>query len=404
MNDMSSSPRPLGRHQDRIAAVHAEATAWRRDIHAHPEIGFEEHRTSALIQEKLKEFGVDEILTGLGRTGVVGIVHGRAKGKMIGLRTDIDALPMQERTGLPHASTIPGKMHACGHDGHTAMLLATAKILAETRDFAGSVALIFQPAEEGGGGGREMVEDGMFDKAPCETVWGLHNMPDQPLGTFTALPGPTMAGIDYFDIAFEGQGTHAGVPHAGVDTVLTAAHFVTTVQSIPARNLSPFEAVTVGISMIKGSDAYVVMGDRAVVGGSVRFFSDAARDKTEARLRRLAGSVAEAFDCEAVVDYRRNYPPCINPEAEAEIAAGVAETVVGEAQVSRTAEPCMAGEDFAFMLNARPGHYIWMGTGSEDHVSGRLHYPDYDFNDASIPLGVAYWLALVDRLLPVDAA
>ncbi len=400
MNAHAPSAAPRSRHHNRIAAIHEDATAWRRDLHAHPETGFEERRTSALIQEKLREFGVDEVITGLGRTGVVGIIHGREKGPMIGLRTDIDALPMQERTGLPHASTHEGKMHACGHDGHTAMLLATAKILAETRDFAGSVALIFQPAEEGGGGGREMVVDGLFDRADCQSVWGLHNWPDLPLGTFCALTGPTMAGIDYFDIAFEGQGTHSGVPHAGVDTVLAAAHFVTAVQSIPGRNVSSHKAVVVGVSMFKGSDAHVVMTDRAVLGGSVRFFDAEARDITERRLRRLAESTAEAFDAKAVIDYRRNYPPCLNPAAESDLAASVAQEVVGEAQVLREHEPCMAGEDFAFMLNERPGHYIWMGTAAPDHRSGALHYPDYDFNDAAIPHGVSYWLALVDRLLP----
>lgn len=397
-----NAPFQQSRHHNLIMDVHAAATEWRRDIHAHPEVGFEEHRTAALIVERLREFGVDEIIEGLGRTGVVGIVKGRAPGPMIGLRCDIDALPMQERTGLPYASTNTGKMHACGHDGHTAMLLATAKVLAETRDFAGSVALIFQPAEEGGGGGREMVVEGLFDKAPCETVWGLHNMPDQPLGTFTSLTGGAMAGIDYFDIAIEGQGTHAGVPHAGVDTVLAAAHLVVAAQSIVGRNLSPFQAATIGISMFKGSDAYVVMGDRAVLGGSVRYFDMAARDKAEARLRALASSIAEGFGARAVIDYRKNYPPCINPAAEADIAAEVAASVVGPENVEREAEPCMAGEDFAFMLNERPGNYIWMGTGSPDHVSGKLHYPDYNFNDAAIPHGVAYWLALVDRLLPAS--
>ncbi len=388
------------RHHARIAAIHEEATAWRRDLHAHPEIGFEEHRTAKLIEERLRTFGVDEVITGLGRTGVVGIVRGKTDGPMVGLRSDIDALPMQERNEIDHRSTIPGRMHACGHDGHTAMLLAAGKILAETRDFAGSVALIFQPAEEGGGGGREMVVDGLFDRADCASVWGLHNWPELPFGSFCAITGPTMAGIDYFDIAIEGQGTHAGMPHEGVDTVLAAAHLVAAIQSIPGRSVSPHKTATVGVSMFKGSDAYVVMPDRAVIGGSVRYFDDGVRDVAERRLRRLAASTAEAFDANAVIDYRRNYPPCVNPAEETALAAEVAAGLVGADNVLREHEPCMAGEDFAFMLNERPGNYIWMGTGSPSHRSGKLHYPDYDFNDASIPVGVGYWLALVDRLLP----
>jgi amidohydrolase len=397
---MTDSPIPHSRYHNRIASVHEEATAWRRDLHAHPEIGFEEHRTAGIIADRLREFGVDEVITGLGRTGVVGIVRGRGDGPMIGLRSDIDALPMQERGDIPHRSTVPGRMHACGHDGHTAMLLAAGQILAETRDFAGSVALIFQPAEEGGGGGRVMVEDGLFERADCTSVWGLHNWPGLPLGQFCALAGNTMAGIDYFDIAIEGQGTHSGMPHEGVDTVLAAAHLVAAIQSITGRSISPHRTATVGVSMFKGSEAYVVMPDRAVIGGSVRYFDADVRDRIEARLRTLATSVARAFDAEAVIDYRRNYPPTVNPPAEAGIAAEIAESVAGPGSVVREHDPCMAGEDFAFMLNERPGHYIWMGVDEPGHRSGKLHYPDYDFNDAAIPHGVAYWLALVDRLLP----
>ena len=388
------------RHHNRIAALHAEVTAWRRDLHAHPEIGFEERRTAAFVAAKLREFGVDEVIEGIGRTGVVGLIRGRAPGPAIGLRADMDALPMTERTGLPHASTAPGRMHACGHDGHTAMLLGAAKLLAEERDFAGTVAVVFQPAEEGGGGGREMVEDGLIARTGIESVWGLHNWPDLPLGTFASLAGPVMAGIDYFDVAIRGQGTHSGMPHEGADTVLAACHLVTTLQSVPARSLPPTETATLGISMIKGSDAYVVMTEEATLGGSLRWFSEAARDRAEARLRRLAESVAAGFECEAVIDWRRNYPPCLNPAKEAGFAAETAAELVGAANVVTEHPPCMAGEDFSFMLAERPGAYVWMGTGSPDHRSGKLHYPDYDFNDAAIPHGVAYWLALVDRLLP----
>lgn len=388
------------RHHNRISDLHEEITAWRRDLHTHPEIGFEEIRTAGIVAEKLGSFGVDEIITGIATTGVVGIIHGAQDGPMIGLRADMDALPMQEKTDLPWKSVNPGKMHACGHDGHTAMLLGAAKILAETRDFAGSVALIFQPAEEGGGGGGVMVAEGLFERADCQSVWGLHNWPGMPLGQFCALTGPTMAGIDYFDITIRGQGTHAGLPHLGVDTVLAAAHLVTAIQSVPGRNVPPHETATIGVSMFRGSDAYVVMPDEAVIGGSVRYFDAATRDMAEARIRSLAEGIATGFGAEAIIDYRKNYPPTINHAAETDLAAEVASTLVGEAHVTRESVPCMAGEDFAFMLNERPGNYIWMGTDQPGRNNAMVHYPDYDFNDAAIPTGVAYWLGLVDRLLP----
>ena len=390
------------RHDNRIGAINRQVTEWRHDLHANPELGFEEVRTAGIVAEKLRAFGVDDVVTGMGKTGVVGVIRGRSEGPMIGLRADMDALPMQERGDVAYQSRVDGKMHACGHDGHTAMLLGTAKILAETRDFAGSVMVIFQPAEEGGGGGRVMVEDGMFDRFDCETVWGLHNWPDLPLGTFASLDGNVMAGIDYFDIALRGQGTHSGMPHEGIDTVLAAAHIVTALQSVPGRNVSPHETATIGISMFRGSDAYVVMPDEAVIGGSVRYFDAGVRELAEARIRTLATGIAAGFGAEAMIDYRKNYPPVVNPQAEAEIAAAVAGGLVGTDQIIRKHDPCMAGEDFSFMLNARPGNYIWMGTQHPDHPSGKLHYPDYNFNDAAIPIGIGYWLALVDHLLPVN--
>ena len=390
------------RFDNHIGAIHGRVTEWRRDLHAHPELGFEETRTAGLVARSLHEFGVDQVVTGLGKTGVVGLIHGKADGPMIGLRADMDALPMQERADHTYRSTIDGKMHACGHDGHTAMLMGAAKILAETRDFKGSVALIFQPAEEGGGGGRVMVEEGMFDKFDCQTVWGLHNWPDLPLGTFAALDGGTMAGIDYFDIAVRGQGTHSGMPHDGVDTVLAAAHIVTALQSVPGRNVSPHDTATIGISMFRGSDAYVVMPEETVLGGSVRYFDADVRELAEARIRALAHGIASGFGTEAVIDYRRLYPPVVNPKRETAIAADVAGALMGTDQVIRQHQPCMAGEDFSFMMEARPGNYIWMGTAHPDHRSGKLHFPDYNFNDAAIPIGIGYWMALVDRLLPTD--
>lgn len=393
------APHIAHRHQNRIAGVHEEATAWRRDLHAHPEIGFEEVRTSGVVVEKLREFGVDEIITGLARTGVLGIIKGRADGPMIGLRADMDALPMPDHKSVPYRSTIENRMHGCGHDGHTAMLLAAAKILCETRDFAGSVALIFQPAEEGLGGGREMVEDGLFDRAPCESVWGLHNWPGVPLGQFAALTGPVMAGVDYFDIKIRGQGAHAGMPHEGVDTVLAACHIVTAFQSVASRNVPPHEAVAIAVPRIRGATAYHVLPDEAEIGGSVRYFDAGVREVMERRLRALATQIADGFGAEAVIDYRRNYPPTLNPAPEAEIAAEIAGGLVGAENIIREIPPCMAAEDFSFMLNKRPGHYIWMGVDQEGHTDARLHHPDYDFNDAAIPVGIGYWLAVVDRLL-----
>ena len=393
----------ISRFENQIGAIHDQVTEWRRDFHAHPELGFKEIRTAGIVAEELRAFGVDDIAIGLGTTGVVGLIKGKIDGPMIGLRADMDALPMQEQGSHDYRSKTDGKMHACGHDGHTAMLLGTAKILAETRDFAGSVALIFQPGEEGGGGGREMVQEGPFDHFDCETVWGLHNWPDLPFGTFAALDGGVMAGIDYFDITVRGQGTHSGMPHDGVDTVLAAAHIVTALQSVPGRNVSPHETATIGISMFQGSDAYVVMPDEAVLGGSVRYFDAGVRELAEARIRTLANGIASGFGAEAIIDYRKNYPPVVNPERETAIAAKVAASLTGPDNVIRDHDPCMAGEDFSFMLNARPGNYIWMGTKHPDHHSGKLHYPDYNFNDAAIPIGIGYWLALVDRLLPSNA-
>lgn len=397
-----TAPALKSRHHNRITDLHPEITAWRRDLHTHPEIGFQEVRTAGIVADKLKEFGVDEIITGMATTGVVGIIKGDRDGPMIGLRADMDALPMQEHTDVPWKSVNPGAMHACGHDGHTAMLLGAAQILAETRDFAGSVAVIFQPAEEGGGGGGVMVREGLFDRADCQSVWGLHNWPGMPLGQFCALSGPIMAGIDYFDITIKGQGTHAGLPHKGVDTVLAASHLVTAIQSVPGRNVSPHETATIGVSMFKGSDAYVVMPDEAVIGGSVRYFDADTRDMAEARIRSLANGIASGFGAEAIIDYRKNYPPTVNHAAETDIAAQVAGALVGADGVLRESEPCMAGEDFSFMLNARPGNYMWMGTDQPGRTNAMVHYPTYDFNDDAIPLGVGYWLGLVDQLLAKD--
>ncbi len=388
------------RHQNRIMGIEAEATAWRRDLHAHPEIGFEEVRTSGIVAAKLREFGCDEVLTGMARTGVVGIVKGKGEGPMIGLRADMDALPMPDKADVPYRSTFENRAHTCGHDGHTSMLLAAAKILCETRDFRGSVALIFQPAEEGMGGGREMVADGLFRAAPCETVWGLHNWPGAPLGAFTTIDGPIMAGVDYFDIFIRGVGTHAGTPHLGCDTVLAAGAMIGALQSVASRAAPPTEAATISVTRLNAATAYHVIPDETEIGGSLRYVNPALRPVMEAKLKTVAKGVAEAFGGEAAIDYKVNYPPTINPAKEAALARDVAAGMVGARHVSAEAETCMAAEDFSFMLNERPGNYIWMGVDQPGHTAAKLHDPNYDFNDKAIPYGVGYWLSLVDRLLP----
>lgn len=393
---------PHHRHANRIGALLTETTATRRDLHAHPEIGFEEVRSSGIVAEALRAMGCDRVLTGLGRTGVVGVIEGHrgrgGEGPTIGLRADMDALPMPDTKDVAHRSTIPGRMHGCGHDGHTAMLLAAARILADTRDFRGRVALIFQPAEEGLGGAREMIADGLFREVPCEIVWGLHNWPGLPLGTFAALDGPVMAGVDYFDIKIRGTGAHAGMPHEGVDTVLAACHIVTAFQSVASRNAPPHEAVAIAVPRIRGAEAYHVLPDVTEIGGSVRYFNMDLRETMEARMRALAAHIAEGFGAVAEIDYRRNYPPTLNPSAETALASEVAEALTGTPARTGLA-PCMAAEDFSFMLGEVPGHYIWMGVDQDGHTPAKLHHPDYDFNDAAIPYGVGYWLALVDRVL-----
>ncbi|MEM9147503.1 MAG: amidohydrolase [Pseudomonadota bacterium] len=390
---------PQHRHANRIGEALPRITAWRRDFHAHPEIGFEEERTAGFVADRLRAMGCDRVLTGLGRTGVVGVVEGRGEGPTIGLRADMDALPMPEAKTVPHRSARPNAMHGCGHDGHTAMLLGTAEILCQTRDFRGRVALIFQPAEEGLGGAREMIADGLFDAVPCASVWGLHNWPGLPLGQFAALDGPVMAGVDYFDIRVCGTGAHAGMPHEGVDTVLAACHVVTAFQSIASRAVPPHAAVAIAVPRFSGATAYHVLPDVTEIGGSVRYLDAETRTVMEARMRALASQIAEGFGARAEIDYRRNYPPTVNHGAETALAAEVAQGLTGAPTLGPGLAPCMAAEDFSFMLERVPGHYIWMGVDQAGHTPAKLHHPEYDFNDNAIPYGIGYWLALVDRLL-----
>ena len=383
---------------NRISALHEEVTAWRRDIHEYPELQFDVHRTAGIVAEKLKEFGCDEIVTGIGRTGVVGIIKGRANGsgKVIGLRADMDALPLTEITGVPHASKVPGKMHACGHDGHTAMLLGAAKYLAETRNFDGTVAVIFQPAEEGEKGGEAMVKDGMMERFGIQEVYGMHNAPGLPVGQFALRPGPLLAAVDNFRIEVEGKGGHAAKPHLSVDTILVASHIVAAAQSIVARNIDPLKCAVVSICAFNAGFTNNVIPQTAELRGTVRTHDASVRDFVEQRLTELAERTAAVFGATARVVYERVVPVTVNHEVQTPFAADAAAAVVGDAAVNRDTTPIMGGEDFAYMLEARPGAFIFIGQGDTANV----HHPAYDFNDEIIPLGMSYWAKLVESRMP----
>ncbi len=381
---------------DRIADLNAEFTAWRRDLHANPEILFDVHRTAASVAEKLKAFGCDEVVTGLGRTGVVGVIRGRATGtRVIGLRADMDALPLDEQSNLPYRSTIPGRMHACGHDGHTTMLLGAARYLAETRNFAGTAVVIFQPAEEGGGGGREMVKDGLMERFGIEEVYGMHNYPGLPVGQFAIRPGPMLAAADRIVIEIEGLGAHAARPHQGIDTVLVGAQMVNQVQSIVARNVDPIESGLISICQFHAGTADNVIPQTAVLRGTARSLSPAVRDVLEHRLREVVEGTAKLYGAKATLTYRRDYPVTRNHERQTEFAASIAAEVAGPGGVETDTPPLMGAEDFSFMLEKRPGAFIFCGNGD----SAGLHHPAYDFNDAAIPAGASYWVRLVETAM-----
>ncbi len=384
--------------KNRISELHAEITAWRRDIHAHPETMYDTHRTSALVAAKLREFGCDEVVEGIGRTGVVGVIKGRSdtRGHVVGLRADMDALPILEATGLDYASTTPGKMHACGHDGHTAMLLGAAKYLAETRDFDGRAILIFQPAEEGGGGGEAMVQDGMMERFGVEAVYGLHNIPGQALGTFAIRSGPIMASTDRFTILIEGRGGHAALPQAAVDTVVVASHIVVALQSIGARNIDPLDSAVVSVCAVEAGEAFNVLPQTAELRGTLRALTPAVRGLMRERLAAIAENVAAAFGARADIDFASGYPATENHPAETDFMADIAAQVVGEERVQRDVAPMMAAEDFSYMLAHRPGAYIFMGNGD----SAGLHHPEYDFNAAAIPYGASLWARIIETGLP----
>ena len=383
---------------NRIADQHREITEWRRDFHAHPELLYDVHRTASSVADKLKAFGCDEVVTGIGRTGVVGVIRGQKgkSNKTIGLRADMDALPIEEATDLPYKSTVPGKMHACGHDGHTAMLLGAARYLAETRNFAGTAVIIFQPAEEGGAGGKAMVQDGLMERFGINEIYGMHNYPGMPVGEFGLRPGAIMAAADYVQIDIEGKGAHAARPHLGIDTVLVGAQIINALQSIVSRNVDPLEAAVVSICMFHAGSTDNVIPQTAQLRGTARSLIPSVQELLEKRVPEIAETTAKLYGAKATVKYRRGYPVLKNHAVQADFAASVAAQIAGADKVDTSLAPVMGAEDFSFMLNARPGAFIFVGNGD----SAGLHHPAYNFNDEVIPIGTSYWAKLVETALP----
>ncbi|BCH64184.1 amidohydrolase [Agrobacterium vitis] len=381
---------------NRAAELEADVRQWRHHLHQNPEILYDVHETAAFVTEKLKEFGVDEVVTGLGRTGVVGLIKGRGDGsRVIGLRADMDALPLQEITGKAWASKTDGRMHACGHDGHTAMLLGAAKYLAENRNFNGSVAVIFQPAEEGGAGALAMVEDGLMERFDIAEVYGMHNMPGMPVGTFAIRKGGIMAAPDKFFITIKGRGGHAAEPHRAIDPIAIGAQIVTNLQMIAARSANPVRSVVVSVTRFQAGTTHNIIPEQAELTGTVRTHDDETQDMAERRIREIVAGIASAHGAEADVIYERPCPVTANHPEETDNAARAAIDIVGEGNVNTDVDPSMAGEDFAFMLKARPGAYIMIGNGN----TAGLHNPAYDFNDEAIAYGISYWVRLAEQRL-----
>jgi amidohydrolase len=381
---------------EKIKLSQQEMAEWRHDIHAHPETAFEEQRTSALVAKKLESFGL-HVHKGLGRTGVVGTLTAGSGKRAIGLRADMDALHIHEKNAFGHRSQHEGKMHACGHDGHTTMLLGAAKYLAETRNFDGTVHFIFQPAEENEGGGREMVEQGLFDKFPCESVYGMHNWPGMPVGQFGLRPGPMMASFDIFEIELTGRGSHAAMPHTGIDPVVAASALVQALQTITSRNIDPIESAVVTVTQVHAGDTWNVIPDAAVLRGTSRAFNPEVQDLVERRMREICAGIAATYGAQVKVRYERRYPPTVNATRETEICATVLERMVGPENVLRV-PPVMGSEDFAFMLQAKAGCYVFVGNGPGEGGC-MLHNPHYDFNDEVLPLGASYWANLAEHIL-----
>ena len=383
--------------RDRIASFHTEMTTWRRDIHAHPELGFHETRTSDIVAAKLKAFGM-EVHRGLGKTGVVGVLKVGKSPRTLGLRADMDALPIEEANTFGHRSTNSGVMHACGHDGHTTMLLGAAKYLAETRNFEGTVNFIFQPAEEGMGGAKAMVDEGLFEKFPCEAIFGMHNRPSLPVGQFNVKAGPMMAGGAFFDIMITGKGSHGARPETGVDSALVAAQIAVSLQTIVSRNVRPIDTAVVSVTKIHAGDAYNVIPQTARLGGTARAFSSDVMAKLESSMKRIAKGVAESHGATAEVDFRVLFAPTVNNPAEAEFAAKICTELVGEKNVHRNPDLVMGSEDFSYMLERVPGCYINIGNGPGEGGC-EVHNPGYDFNDDALPLGAAFFGRLVETRL-----
>lgn len=387
---------------NRLADLADEITAWRRDFHENPEVLYETVRTAAKVAELLESFGVDEVATGIGKTGVVGVIKGRngGAGRTVGLRADMDALPIEEETQKPYASKIPGKMHACGHDGHTAMLLGAAKYLSETRNFDGTVVVIFQPAEEGGAGAKAMIDDGLMTRWPMDEVYGMHNYPGMPVGEFAICKGPIMAATDEFRITVTGKGGHAAKPHQTVDPVVVGSKIVSALQTIASRNANPLDSVVVSVTVFNAGSAFNVIPQDAVLRGTVRSLNADMRDMAEKRMGDIVTSIAAAFDATAKLEFRRGYPVTRNHDEQTDFAAEIAEGIAGDGKVNRSIEPMMGGEDFSYMLEERPGAFIFAGNGD----TAGLHHPEYDFNDELIPVGCSYWVKLVETALPAKAA
>jgi amidohydrolase len=381
-----------------IAALHPEMTAWRQDLHAHPELSMQEVRTAGIVRAKLAEFGVDEIITGMATHGVVGVIRAGTSNNAIGLRADMDALPIHEETGLPHASQNPGVMHACGHDGHTTMLLGAAKYLAETRNFDGTVYLIFQPAEEFEGGAEIMVKDGLFDRCPMDKVFGLHNWPDARAGTFLWRTGPVMAAVGFFDITVTGLGSHGASPHQGIDPIVISAAIIQALQTIVSRTIEPIEGGVVSVGSINAGEAYNILPERVVMKGTARWYRPEVGEQIETGLKRLVNGIAESFGATADVRFFRHAPATVNDAEATVLARDAALSVAGTDAVREMRAPTMGGEDFAFMLNAKQGAYLMLGgaRGKDDPL---LHHPRYDFNDEILPIGASWWATLVEQQL-----
>jgi amidohydrolase len=389
--------------RDRLDALHPEMTAWRRDFHAHPELGFEETRTSDIVAAKLESWGI-EVHRGLGKTGLVGVLRGKrdaaGANRAIGLRADMDALPMQEANDFAHSSQSAGRMHACGHDGHTTMLLGAAQVLAETRDFAGTVYLIFQPAEEGLAGAKAMLDDGLFERFPCDAIYGIHNEPLLPLGTAKVLTGTALAAIDYFQVTLRGRAAHGAQPHNGIDTVSVTAQVINALQAIPSRHINALDSAIISIGQIHGGTSDIVIPETVTLRGSVRTLKPEVRNRVEELFHRAVRLTAEAQGATAEIEYRRAYPPTINTPDETERAAlGAAEALGPDGTILRDAPPLLAGEDFAFMLEKCPGAYILMGQSQGDIGAVPVHNTRYDFNDALLPIGASYLAGMVKQEL-----